>query len=687
MSGSTHPLDGDGITPALFQLLARRPHYTMENTSKLDFRIPDTVVYHNTPAAWFYFDAKELTVRRRGPSYLEKYVIKSFFTRPSEAGNDIICTFVDMGTSKRSGNEMVFMDVNETLAFLADGATHTGFLQRFISPKNTNNQVYQAVWSPQLFIVHKRTNRKKILDRLCNRNSKGITYEGCTHYAEEFPCSSKLKVRLLSACKSFVDYFACVDNNSVISRMVVYFKEDPKENLWLLYSSSFRVQEKDLDSRVHRVPMLSLTPDFHGLAYQESKQKKGNRRGTSANTKTKELLAATEDGFIPMTLPPRPHSALLRRQPALAQSTLVSTSRLNQALHSRNPQSLEERTALTAAVREENARLERQLEKLQIQRMRKLKDIQSGLAKLDPKWRKMLPDAVMSMSPTSHEATSMSVPAEVAALKSSQAVVAEPEEDSLLGLPTNKDTIDMNQSWAVTREATAGLRFHSVHSTDTSPDLKHKKQTVVVVTSSIQQFHEPALTSLRLHLDNLFDIVYGVCSAAYTKLKGQPDTVHFSISEELSTLVFPRYESLLRQAGITKFSLEIEAVNDDGSPRRPSFKCAVPPNLDVLRMNPMSLDVIDRKRAATKQTESGYELLKSKFMECKLDGSTLLIARPSQVSKLILQRTFSDIEDELIHEGQCSMEFEITRCKKRIAGEAYESLMKQISLTNVKIDR
>eukprot|EP00760_Papus_ankaliazontas_P035570 PhM_4_TR7907/c0_g1_i1/m.68572 len=324
---STHPLDGDGITAALFQTLAKRPHYTMEAV-RLKFFVPDTVIYHGTPAAWFFTDKKEMSVRRRPAQDLDKNTITQFFSRPGRETTDIVSTYLDTTESRGSGCSMSFMDEKEAYMFLSDDSpTHCGLLQRFIQPKGTKNQVFQAVWSPQFLVVQKRANRKKISDRLCGNDAKGITYEGHSHHAEDFSCSGEVKRRIHDACQSFVDFFASVDHHYVVTRMVLYFKEDERERLWLLYSSSIRIQEKHYDVMKSRIDRLALTPDFQGLSFRESPRRRTRERvrsqlanalklGTFHHTQLQNIAAASAPGassIRPRALTPSTHNTKLHR--------------------------------------------------------------------------------------------------------------------------------------------------------------------------------------------------------------------------------------------------------------------------------------------------------------------------------------------------------------------------------------
>eukprot|EP00759_Apiculatamorpha_spiralis_P003633 PhF_6_TR11702/c0_g1_i1/m.19024 len=381
-------------------------------TVKLDFCIPDTVVFHNTPAAWFFYDVKESAVRRHPAGNLEKSCIKEFFLRPTES--DIICTFLDMEKASTSGCVMQFMDRKETETFLTDGVTHTGLLQRFVVPKCTNNQVFQAVWAPQMFWVQKRTNRKKMLDRLCDRNTKGITWEGPTYYAEDFDCSAKLERRLKSACQSFVDFFSSVDHHYLISRMVLYFKEDPKEKIWLMYSSSIRIQEKGYDPLLSRVETLSLTPDFMGLSFEDEDERERNekrrrkllRDGATSPTGSTISANARSPGsveskllkapFTPLSLPlpqQRPKTALgsmehihssFASSPSKMKNTSASLFRNNNnntplyARPVRCPSHLkiEDVRKQIDAFRLENDKLEQKLTVVRNARIQKLREIQ-----------------------------------------------------------------------------------------------------------------------------------------------------------------------------------------------------------------------------------------------------------------------------------------------------------------------
>ena len=52
-------------------------------------------------------------------------------------------------------------------------------------PQGLNNSLIQAVWSPRVCIVQRKTNRYSINDRSYSAYERAVTYEGPSHYTED----------------------------------------------------------------------------------------------------------------------------------------------------------------------------------------------------------------------------------------------------------------------------------------------------------------------------------------------------------------------------------------------------------------------------------------------------------------------------------------------------------------------
>eukprot|EP01006_Ploeotia_vitrea_P032638 TRINITY_DN64817_c0_g1_i1.p1 TRINITY_DN64817_c0_g1~~TRINITY_DN64817_c0_g1_i1.p1 ORF type:complete len:904 (+),score=85.40 TRINITY_DN64817_c0_g1_i1:89-2800(+) len=280
----THPLEGDGIQVNLFHYLWKKGQGLEDK--KLKFKIPDTIVFYNFPIVWYYWSETSQEIRKKGGKELERQHIRQAFCKHKESPDvcDIVASFLSHKQDEE--DKIVFFNEAELAEFLEGKPTQQGLLQKFILPRGNYNEMVQAIWSPGFTLVNKRVNRHKLNDRHCPRTQKAITYEGATHYTEEAMCAPAVRKRVDEVCVSFVEHFKSVEHHYSISRMVMYFKEDRRNNdkMWLMFSSSFRINEQKFQQK--KTP-VSLTPQFKGLYNDMDLQnaKKKSKRPTSAPAK------------------------------------------------------------------------------------------------------------------------------------------------------------------------------------------------------------------------------------------------------------------------------------------------------------------------------------------------------------------------------------------------------------------
>jgi hypothetical protein len=84
-----------------------------------------------------------------------------------------------------------------------------------------------------------------------------VTYEGPSHYSEEGSCAGHTTIEIKNICSNIVSHFYSTEHK-YITRMVLYFKVDEKDQVWLLWCGSLRVSDRDAPSQMP----LNLAPQF-----------------------------------------------------------------------------------------------------------------------------------------------------------------------------------------------------------------------------------------------------------------------------------------------------------------------------------------------------------------------------------------------------------------------------------------
>uniref|UniRef100_UPI003AFB82E4 distal DC4 n=1 Tax=Leishmania tarentolae TaxID=5689 RepID=UPI003AFB82E4 len=252
-----HPLEGDDIVAGLYNILAKRNPKTMKACRGI--RIPDTVVFeHNFPRGWYTTDMKAKEVVRKQGKDLDANTIEQGFKQNLYDGSPIAATYLcTMEKTTDNGetevNTLVEVFNRDTLAaFLARKVKPDGILQKFIFPKGYQNSVIRVVWSPRICMVQRRTNKYRIFDRKraeCDPFSITVTYDGPTFLSDEGSVSGNIAIELKELCGNIVQHFYYTEHK-YITRMVLYFKGDKHDRLWLLWCGSLRVSDRKTPSEM-----------------------------------------------------------------------------------------------------------------------------------------------------------------------------------------------------------------------------------------------------------------------------------------------------------------------------------------------------------------------------------------------------------------------------------------------------
>ncbi|CUI15493.1 Hypothetical protein, putative [Bodo saltans] len=299
-----HQLEGDGLLPLLYDHLWKSDR-TREHRLREAF-IPDTVVFeHNFPRAWYTFDTKTQEIVKRAGKLLDSQSIHKFFCE-EERGCDIVAQFYHKSvavpvtgsharSAKGSGrsstrgtrgggsasaaghhhhgsSSAAADDRDEELTtaveyftkdtlfdFLHNQKTKPdGVLQKFLIPKGEtsarHNFQLQAVWSPLVTLVYKRTNKHRLSDKTTPVHQRGATFDGLAHHSAESLVADGTKARIDELCKTIVQHFFLTEHKQ-ITRLVLYFKIDDLERIWVLWASSLRIGSDKLNPSYLRVPI------------------------------------------------------------------------------------------------------------------------------------------------------------------------------------------------------------------------------------------------------------------------------------------------------------------------------------------------------------------------------------------------------------------------------------------------
>ena len=166
--------------------------------------------------------------------------------------------------------DIEYFDREGLKAFLAHGRKNqTGILQRFMQPTGggTHNALIQAIWTPNLCLMERRRTKQSLHDTRFGLYERTVTFEGPDVHSTSKPIrGTVLGNRIKHLCNEMVRHVSEVtgaesrkrsrggsrSRNAAtqalaapaagqLSRMVLYFKVDVNDDIWVLFTSSLRL--------------------------------------------------------------------------------------------------------------------------------------------------------------------------------------------------------------------------------------------------------------------------------------------------------------------------------------------------------------------------------------------------------------------------------------------------------------
>jgi hypothetical protein len=239
---SQFPLGGDGTCENLFYYLWCKD----EDDIGPNINIPDTIIYMYCQPAYWYFTDRSRQIKKKNRANLTVAKIYEAFTRV-KAGSGIVGYFLSSapGRDGKSSTTIEYFNSKTLHDFLYNRQkVNNGILQRFIEPKGTRNEMIRSIWSPKVCLLERRVNIRKLNDMRFDMYERAVTYEGVEVNSRTAPVRGTFlptKVQMLN--EAVVGHTAEVSFHKYkINRMVLNFKTDPDDRLWLLWASSIRLE-------------------------------------------------------------------------------------------------------------------------------------------------------------------------------------------------------------------------------------------------------------------------------------------------------------------------------------------------------------------------------------------------------------------------------------------------------------
>lgn len=251
---------GDGIIENQFHFL-----WLKESTfgSVSGIIIPETIVYHfNEPITW-YFSSSGL-VKKKMKSRLNSKEIKSQFLKKAPKCG-VVATFIHKKQiSSTEDHEYIFeyFDEERFVKFVEDKKIKKhGLLQRFPQPYGEYHHVIRATWSPYFCFYEKKVAKHYINDKKFDIYERCSTFDGKPYMPKSFGVNScTIKSTIEKYITNIVSHVQSTSSDFFsINRIVLNFTVDDKSRLNLLFCSSIRCDNVEVDDKFkYRSPVDTL---------------------------------------------------------------------------------------------------------------------------------------------------------------------------------------------------------------------------------------------------------------------------------------------------------------------------------------------------------------------------------------------------------------------------------------------
>lgn len=277
-----HPLDGDGVSLHFYHMLQKNVVIGKEGSSD-PVRIPETVVYeHNFPQAWFSYDEENNELIKRPGKMLDAATMYQYFSVPCPGAGGVVAQFFhvpvsvetswgphdvlsqkDIESGKYDNQQITYTEffTAETLSEFLFGQHRkpNGVLQRFVLPKgqgmSRHNMQIEVVWTPAITSARVRINRQRIDDRTASFTDRLTTFDGAPDLSDEMVVAEDTKLALTEICHNIADHFHRTEKRH-LARLLLYFKVDDRNALWLLWCGGFRTEAAALSPSFTRIPLM-----------------------------------------------------------------------------------------------------------------------------------------------------------------------------------------------------------------------------------------------------------------------------------------------------------------------------------------------------------------------------------------------------------------------------------------------
>lgn len=216
-------------------------------------RVADTLIYRWAQPHIWYFTSKTGEISRKSKDKITPQEIETKFMEQAPPCG-IIASYITPKEEYLAPGEpekviFEYLTAKEFPDFISkDEKNLNCMIQQFIQPKHNQNSMLKVSWTPQFCMMTKKTNIHLLDNPKLPIMNRIATFEGPEHFSNtESVASPIVASELETLCNRIVSHVSTVTSGSIqICRMVLYFKMDEENRLWLMYCTSLKFREKSL---------------------------------------------------------------------------------------------------------------------------------------------------------------------------------------------------------------------------------------------------------------------------------------------------------------------------------------------------------------------------------------------------------------------------------------------------------
>lgn len=212
--------------------------------------IAETVMFRWAQPYFWYSTAKDGTLLRKTKEKVVLSQVEEVFLHNMSKCNVVATCLNSQEDSNLKAQEKIEFEYVELSGFrnflFQKEKPMNLIMQKFIEPKANKNALIKVSWTQQFCIFFRKTNINDLTNPKIPLVNRLTTFEGAEHLSQSDSISTPLLVSDLEhTCLNIVKHIQIVTGGNIhVSKMVLYFKIDERNRLWLLFCTNLKFKDK-----------------------------------------------------------------------------------------------------------------------------------------------------------------------------------------------------------------------------------------------------------------------------------------------------------------------------------------------------------------------------------------------------------------------------------------------------------